>query len=189
MEKNSDSKLTTLYQSRSEIAISETKSKYGRLIYSVAYEILRNTSDAEECENDTYLGLWKAIPPAKPKNFKAFCLKITRNLAMKKLDYYRAEKRDSAKTISYEEILQEVGEIELSLRETKESELSQCIDDFLETLDKKKRKVFVLRYWYVMSVKEIMDECGMSKSQVETILFRTRKQLKSWLIERNFYHE
>lgn len=150
---------------------------------------MRNTSDAEECENDTYLGLWKAIPPANPKNFKAFCLKITRNLAMKKLDYYRAEKRDSAKTISYEEILQEVGELELSLRETKESELSQCIDDFLETLDKKKRKVFVLRYWYVMSVKEIMDECGMSKSRVETILFRTRKQLKNWLIERNFYHE
>lgn len=83
MEKRSDSKLITLYQSRSEIAISETKNKYGRLIYSVAYELLRNTSDAEECENDTYLGLWKAIPPAKPKNFKAFCLKITRNLAIK----------------------------------------------------------------------------------------------------------
>lgn len=189
MEKKMDRKLIMLYQSRSEIAISETKSKYGRLIFSVAYDLLKNNSDAEECENDTYLGLWKSIPPAEPRNFKAFCLKITRNLAMKKLDYYRAEKRDCVKTVSYEEVLQEVGELELSLKDVKESDLSECIDDFLGTLDKKKRKVFVLRYWYMLSVKEIMDECGLSKSQVETILFRTRKQLKNWLLERNFYHE
>lgn len=84
MEKKSDSKLIALYQSRSEIAISKTKSMYGRLIYSVAHDLLKNNSDAEECENDTYLGLWKSIPPAEPKNFKAFCLKITRNLAIKK---------------------------------------------------------------------------------------------------------
>ena len=104
MEKKSDSKLIALYQSRSEIAISETKSMYGRLIYSVAHDLLKNNSDAEECESDTYLGLWKSIPPAEPKNFKAFCLKITRNLAIKKLDYYRAEKRDFAKTIYYEDV-------------------------------------------------------------------------------------
>lgn len=189
MGKKVDEKLIMLYQSRSEIAISETKRKYGRLIFSVAYELLKNDFDAEECENDTYLGLWKSIPPAEPKNFKAFCLKITRNLAMKKLDYYRAKKRDCVKTVSYEKVLQEVGELELFLPDVKESDLSQCIDDFLGTLDKKKRKVFLLRYWYVMSIKEIMDECKMSKSQVETILFRTRKQLKSWLIERKFCHE
>lgn len=189
MEKKSDSKLITLYQSRSEIAISETKNEYGRLIYSVAYGLLKNNMDAEECENDTYLGLWNSIPPAEPRNFKAFCLKITRNLAMKKLDYYRAEKRDKSKTLSYEVLLQEVGELEISLGEENESDLAQCIDEFLDTLDKKKRIVFIQRYWYMMPVKEIMYECGMSKSQVETILFRTRKQLKNWLIERNFYHE
>ena len=189
MEKKSDSKLIALYQSRSEIAISETKSMYGRLIYSVAHDLLKNSSDAEECENDTYLGLWESIPPAKPSKLKAFCLKITRNLAMKKLDYYRTEKRDFTKTISYDEVLNEVSELEVHLRDDKESDLSQCIDEFLHSLDKKKRIVFVLRYWYIISVKEIMEECGMSKSQVETILYRTRKQLKKWLIERKFYHE
>ena len=189
MEKKSDSKLIALYQSRSEIAISETKSMYGRLIYSVAHDLLKNNSDAEECENDTYLGLWKSIPPAEPKNFKAFCLKITRNLAMKKLDYYRAEKRDFAKTIYYEDVLNEVSDLELYLRDDKESDLSQCIDEFLHKLDKKKRIIFVLRYWQLMSIKEITDKCGMSKSQVETILCRIRKQLRNWLVERKFYRE
>ena len=108
---------------------------------------------------------------------------------MKKLDYYRAEKRDSTKNVSYEELLQEVGELDISLNQDKVSDLSECIDEFLDTLDKKKRIVFIQRYWYMMSVKEIMSECGMSKSKVETILFRTRTQLKNWLIERNFYHE
>lgn len=189
MENRPDSKLIALYQSRSEIAISETKSMYGRLIYSVAHDLLKNNYDAEECENDTYLGLWKSIPPAKPKNFKAFCLKITRNLAMKKLDYYHAEKRDFAKTIYYEDVLNEVSDLELHLRDEKESDLSQCIDEFLNRLDKKKRIIFVLRYWQLMSVKEIMKKCGMSKSQIETILCRIRKQLRNWLVERKFYHE
>ena len=189
MEKKSDSKLIALYQSRSEIAISETKSMYGRLIYSVAHDLLKNNSDAEECESDTYLVLWKSIPPAEPKNFKAFCLKITRNLAIKKLDYYRADKRDVAKTIYYEDVLNEVSDLELHLRDDKESDLSQCIDEFLHRLDKKKRIIFVLRYWQLMSIKEITEECRMSKSQVETILCRIRKQLRNWLIERKFYHE
>ena len=114
---------------------------------------------------------------------------ITRNLAMKKLDYYRAEKRDFAKTIYYEDVLNEVSDLELHIRDDKESDLSQCIDEFLGRLKKKKRIIFVLRYWQLMSVKEITEECGMSKSQVETILCRIRKQLGSWLIERKFYHE
>ena len=177
MEKNVDKKRIALYQSRFEIAISKTKSEYGRLIFHVAYDLLKNNSDAEECENDTYLGLWKSIPPAEPRNFKAFCLRITRNLVMKKLDYYRAKKRDSVNTVSYEEVLQEVGELEISLKDVEESDLSQCIDDFLENLDKKKRKVFVLRYWYVMPVKEIMDECRMSKSQVETVLLEDTRTM------------
>lgn len=189
MEKNLDNDLIALYQSRSEIAILETKKQYGRLIYSVAYNLLRNFSDAEECESDAYLGLWNAIPPAKPDNFKAYCLKITRNLAMKRLEYYHAEKRDISKTVSYDEILEESSEIEILLNNTKESDLTEYINVFLQNLDVKKRKIFVLRYWYMLSVKEIAAECEMSKSQVETILFRTRKQLKSKLMERKFYHE
>ena len=104
-------------------------------------------------------------------------------------NYYRVEKWDFAKTISYEDVLNEVSELEIHLRDDKESDLSQCIDEFVHRLDKKKRIIFVLRYWQLMSVKEITEECGMSKSQVETILCRIRKQLRNWLIERKFYHE
>ena len=89
----------------------------------------------------------------------------------------------------YEDVLNEVSDLEFHLRDDKESDLSQCIDEFLHRLDKKKRIIFVLRYWQLMSIKEITEECGMSKSQVETILCRFRKQLRNWLIERKFYHE
>lgn len=186
---NPDSNIIKLFQLRSELAPKETKNKYGKLIYSVAYNLLKNHSDAEECENDTYFGLWNSIPPAEPDNFKAFCLKITRNIALKKMDYYRAEKRDCTKTVSYEEIIQEVGELTTSTRDIRESELTECINDFLENLSPRKRKIFVMRYWYMLSVKEIMSISEMSKSQVESILCRERKALKKQLVERGYFND
>ena len=40
-------------------------------------------------------------------------------------NYYRVEKWDFAKTISYEDVLNEVSELEIHLRDDKESDLSQ----------------------------------------------------------------
>ena len=47
-----DKKIIDLYFNRDESAIPETSSKYGRLINSIAYNILKNITDSEECEND-----------------------------------------------------------------------------------------------------------------------------------------
>ena len=62
-----DEVIISLYFKRAEEAITATKDNYGRLLVSVAYGILKNTEDAKECENDTYLKAWKTIPPKKPK--------------------------------------------------------------------------------------------------------------------------
>ena len=64
--------------------------------------------------------------------------------------------------------------------------MKEVIEAFLDTLSKEHRQVFMLRYWYFMSVKEIMECCNMSKSKVETILFRTRNKLKEQLEERSY---
>lgn len=184
MQKKLETKIVALFLSRSENAIYETKNLYGKLIRSVAYDILKNECDAEECENDTYLGLWESIPPAKPHNFKAYCLKVVRNLSLKKLEYYHAKKRNIKATLSYEQLIDEVGELGLANEVIIESQLSQYINDFLDELDGEKRKIFILRYWYMLSIKEITRECGLSESQIKSILFRTRKQLKQSLLEK-----
>lgn len=178
-----DKKIIELYNFRSETALVETKRKYGRLVGFLIYQLLHNRLDVEECENDTYLGAWNTIPPKKPANLKGYILKIARNQALKKYEYLHAEKRNIEKNLSYEELNECLGDTTefvdaLSLRED--------INAFLDNLQKSHRQVFMLRYWYFMSVKEIEACCGMSKSKVETILFRTRNKLKTYLLERSY---
>ena len=91
-EKISDQKIVRHYLDRLESAILETKNKYGKLINLIAYNILCSKDDADECENDTYLNVWNSIPPNEPENLKAYCLRISRNLAIKRYRYNSAQK-------------------------------------------------------------------------------------------------
>lgn len=61
-----DNRIVDLYWQRNEDAIAETASKYGKYLHSIAYQILSNTQDTEECVNDTYTGAWNTIPPHRP---------------------------------------------------------------------------------------------------------------------------
>ena len=72
-----EKEIIDLYWARSENAIRETAKKYGAFCHSIAFNILANHQDSEECVNDTYLHTWNAIPPRRPSKFGAFLGKIT----------------------------------------------------------------------------------------------------------------
>ena len=76
-----DQDIVNLYWQRSERAIPETAGNYGTYCHTVAYNLLRNTEDAEESVNDTWLAAWNAMPPSRPNSLKAFLGKLTRNIA------------------------------------------------------------------------------------------------------------
>lgn len=177
-----DSDIIELFFTRSENAVAETKKKYGGFIVSLAMRILKNRPDAEECENDTYMGVWETIPPSKPNNFMSFIARIARNQALKRYNYINAEKR-SPKGLVY---LEELGDCIGGSEETSYSDgvLREAINAFLAGLDEEPRRVFMLRYWYFASIREITERCGISKSKAESMLFRTRNKLKSFLEER-----
>ncbi len=84
-----DKKIIELYFERNEQAIKETDIKYGKLCHKIAYNILNNLQDSEECVNDTYLGVWNKIPPTRPDNFKAYISKIVRSIS---IDKFRKQK-------------------------------------------------------------------------------------------------
>lgn len=177
-----DSKIIELYMSRSEQAISETSEKYGRYCYCIAYGILHDDKDAEECVNDTYLRAWNSIPPNRPNRLQTFLGKITRNLSLNRWEKLSAEKRGAGQIPV---ILDELAECIPDGKDTEHTVDSMIIRDvlnrFLNNLPTKTRKIFVRRYWYMSSVKEIADEYGLSESNVTVILFRTRKKLKNLL--------
>ncbi len=175
-----DAKIVELYHARDESAISESDRKYGRYCRTVAYGILRNGEDTEECVSDTYLRAWNAMPPHRPENLKTFLGKITRNLSMDRLDRLTAEKRGAGESTA---VLEEIAECVPAgaADETDGAILKEAIDRFLAGLPDGTRKIFVRRYWYMDSVKEIAARYGVSESRVKVTLFRTRNRLRTHL--------
>lgn len=177
-----DNKIIELLWNRTEDGIEELNKKYGRYIYNLANHILSNEQDSEEVVNDTLFLVWNSIPPKEPENLQAYVLKLARNKAIERYRYNRAHKRDFRKCVPYNEI--EAIIADNTFEETQEVIVSDMMNSFMEELTPEKRKVFMLRYWYFASIKEIADECNMSQSKVLSILFRTRKKLEKRVCER-----
>lgn len=173
-----DSKIIELYFRRLETAIQETQNKYGRYCHYIAYHILYSDDDSEECVNDAYYHVWNTIPPQKPSNFQAFIGKITRNLALNRYDYNHAQKRLKNPEIAIDELYECIQGKEFA---DEEVILKDLINRFLGTLPKQNRIVFLQRYWYFCSLKEIAQNVGVKESNVKIILYRVREQFKDYL--------
>ncbi len=177
-----DTKIIDLYWARSESAIEETSKKYGSYCRSIAFRILHNDQDSEECVNDTWLGAWNAMPPKRPAVLSTFLGRITRNLSLNRWREYNAEKRGGGEmTVTLEELRECVpapGGVEAALDDMA---LTEQIDRFMGALPAEKRKIFIQRYWYLCSIREIANNCGVSASKVKATLFRTRQALREAL--------
>ena len=176
-----DKRIIELFFNRDESAIEETREKYGRYLFTLAFNILGNSDECNECENDTYYRAWNAIPPNRPRSLLAYLAKIARNLALDKL----REKKKSP-VLSTAIILDEISEIipDSKAELCDELELREIIRDFVRGLDSVSRKIFLQRYFYMMSVKNIARDLEMPVGSVKSTLFRTRDQLRHYLNER-----
>lgn len=177
-----DSKIIELYFTRSELAVSETAKKYGNYCHSIAYRILCNLEDAEECVNDTWLRAWNSMPPRHPQLLSAFLGKITRNLSLTRYEKQTAAKRGGGEIPV---ILDELSECIPSCVDVEQSVdtniLSALLNRFLGSLEQENRQLFVLRYWYLYPVKNAAKTAGMGESKAKMRLLRMRQQLKKLL--------
>ncbi|MDR1541145.1 MAG: sigma-70 family RNA polymerase sigma factor [Clostridiales bacterium] len=175
-----DDEIVELFWQRSESAIAATQIKYSKYCRSIAYSILRNYEDAQECVNDALVNVWNAIPPARPSVLCTFLGKITRNLSINALEKLKAQKRGLGQVpLVLSELDECVGQAECEALQRAELEaITDAVNAFLEQLDAEKRKVFVRRYWYASSLEEIACDYSMNVSKVKSILFRLRKKLK-----------
>ena len=174
-----DNEIIDLYWNRDEAAITATADTYGNYCYSIAYNILYNNEDAEECVNDTWLNAWKSIPPQRPNRLSTYLGKITRNLSLDRYKLLTAQKRG-------------MGQVELALSELEgcvpaqvdveqimdEKMLVSAIETFLRAQLQTERNIFVGRYWYLYSIRDLAGAYRMSESKVASLLHRMRKKLK-----------
>jgi len=177
-----DSQIVDLYFARSEQAIDETSRKYGKYLYSIAHSILSNHRDSEEAVNDTYLGAWNSIPPHRPSRLSTYLGKITRRCSLEKWKAANAQKRGGGEvTLALEELGECVPGCDSPETAMEMKELTQLLNTFIRSLSGTEQQVFICRYWYLMSVKNIARDFGFSESKVKSMLSRTRNKLKTYL--------
>ena len=177
-----DEKIMELYFRRSEDAIPQTALKYGSRCRSVAYSILSDPEDSEECVNDTYLAAWNAMPPTRPLHLGAFLAGITRKLSVSRLRRRCADRRGGGEYALSLSELDECVSCGGSLSEAVEmKELAGEIAVFLSSLSIDDRRIFMCRYWLVASIAQIAESTGFSESKIKSSLRRSRLRLKAHL--------
>ena len=177
-----DEKIIALYFARDEKAIAETDRKYGTRCRRLGIRILGNPQDAEECCNDVWLKAWNTIPPQKPAFFSAYRVKLMRNAALNLYEKLHAEKRGGTQTAvlldELEDCLAAPDDIEAQISEAETGEL---LRRYLKNVSEEARNIFILRYVYMMPVKDIAEKYEIGVSKVKVSLHRTRKGLRDFL--------
>lgn len=177
--KMEDREIIELFFARDQQAVAAASDKYKNYCMKIAMNILGLKEDAEECVNDALMKIWQLIPPHEPKVLSAFFGKITRNLAINKRKKAIAEKRGGGEAPlvldELEEIVSGGADVEA---EQERRELAETINAFLRKLPKQKCDIFVCRYWYCDSIKDIASQFGLTEDNVSVSLNRIRKKLK-----------
>lgn len=180
-----DNEILELFCQHDERALQEVSAKYGGKLRRFALHFLGNESDAEECLNDVYFKAWNAIPMQKPEYLSAYLMQICRYTAFSMIDRKSAQKRNAV-------LVELTAEMEQCIPDNsapEQSELSELLNEFLGTLPKEKRLIFIRRYWYGDSIRDIAEALHCRESGIKTNLFRTRKKLAKFLKERGFSYE
>ncbi|MGN1157807.1 MAG: RNA polymerase sigma factor [Agathobacter sp.] len=177
-----DSDIIDLFLQKDEIAIVKTSEKYGSRLFKLANGILDDEYATQECENDTYLMAWNAIPPHEPRTyFFSFLAKITRHIALDRCKERSRIKRNGHLMELTQEMEQCIpGTLDVE-HQIEARELGKNVSDFLRTKSKEARNIFIRRYWYMDSISDIAQRFGVSESKIKTQLFRSRKELKKYL--------
>lgn len=182
-----DVHIITLYEKRDEEAVRQTDLKYGRLLHSQATNILPDLRDREEAVSDTYVRAWNRIPPEKPLCFRAWLMKLCRNLC---IDRFRALNSEKRRTSEYALSLEELGDCvsgkEDPLDAVQQQELQAAIHRFLRQLPEREQTIFLCRYFFADSLRFIASQHKLKETHVKTLLYRTRQSLKKYLQQEGF---
>ena len=177
-----DVRIVSLYWDRNEQAIEESKSKYGGYCHAIAYRILTDHEDADESVNDTWLAAWESMPPHRPAVLATYLGKITRHVSLNRWrDRNRAKRGGGEVPLSLDELAECVPDRRNVERTMELAELAEAINSFLAGLPAAERDVFVCRYWFLASLREISEKFEFSESKTKSMLFRTRKKLLAHL--------
>lgn len=177
-----DEEIIRLLWNRDETAVTEMEHTYGGYCYRISWEITQNREDVHECMNDTWLKTWYSIPDKRPDSLRTFVGRITRNLSLNRVIHDRAKKRGSG-TVSlvYEELSEMLGDEEDPIENMiSRQAFAERINTFLDRQSRMDRAIFILRFWYFYSPKEIAKQLGVGEKAVYNALYQLRKRFAAY---------
>lgn len=181
-----DAEIIELLFQRDQQAIQELDKKYGKVCHALAFRLTGDRRDGEECVNQAYLGVWNAIPPHRPQALLAYLCKIVRNISLHVLEKNHAAKRES-RNLPLDELADCLPAGETAESALEAGEVTRAIEDFLDGISQENRAIFLGRYWFAASYREIGKRVGLSEKAVSVRLSRLRQKLRDFLKERGVF--
>ena len=180
----SDDAIIDLYWQRDEDAIAATDKKYRRYLYTIAYNIVREHTECEDCLNDTYMRTWDKIPPTRPNILQAFLAKITRNTAVDSVRRNTASTRiPSELTVSLSELDECIDAKSAADSDAHLHEIIHLLNEYLHALSDRMAMIFICRYYYADTISRIAKIAGTSERTVQRDLSLMRRELRVKLEE------
>lgn len=179
-----DSGIIELFFDRDEKAITYSIEKYGTYCYTIANNILGNKEDSEECINETWFAAWNAIPPERPRCLRAYFARITRNIATNIYRKNTSKKRGGGEIgIVFDELSECAADDIIIEDEIEKRELVHYINSFLDALPERERAMFVRRYFFAESIRDIALRFKVRENYIRAMISKTRRKLKKYLEE------
>ncbi|MBQ8642106.1 MAG: sigma-70 family RNA polymerase sigma factor [Clostridia bacterium] len=153
---------------------------YQALLYTIAIGILGRgrREDAEECVADAFLAYWRNRN-RHIENVQAYLAVSAKHMALNRLKLLRRRE--------YEELTEDIPDI-FSLtpeEEVMESINGEIIREVLSALAGCDGEIFLRRYFWCQSVKEIARQMGLKPKFVENRLYLAKKTIREALLRRH----
>jgi len=147
--------------------------KYKRLLYKKAFDILKDHALAEDAVADAYMRVYKHLhkigDPDAPQAV-SYLVIIAKNIA---INMYNRQKRMTPVDIAEQDEADDFNLEEFVSQKDEAAKAMQLVDSLKEEL----KAVFLLKYAYDMSHRQIAEQLKISENNVTVRLHRAKTKL------------
>lgn len=162
-------------------AFSVLIERYQNMVYSLALKLLKNTEDAEEMAQDTFIKAFQKLDMYEGKSkFSTWLYSITYNACISEL-----RKRHIQFSSLEEQRFSDQDEMKMNsyLSETKKEDQEKYLNLALSKLPEDDQVLVTLYYYENQSMDEISMITGLTVSNIKVKIHRARKKMYELLHE------
>jgi len=170
--------LVERFQSGEFDAFDEIVDKCRERVYNLAYRFTHNAEDAYDISQEVFIKVFKSLGRLKDASaFDAWLKRVTMNAC---LDYLR--RKPNEQNLECSILVQErISGNERTDGPVEDGELRGMISRAVDQLPRRQKKVFMLRHYEGLTLKEIAEALNCSPGTVKAHLFRATRKMRKLL--------